>query len=155
MDIRIADVADLPALTVLINSAYEVERFFKNRDRLSPEEASALLEKGTFLIAQDDSGICGTVFVKYTGDIALFGLLAVNPSQQGNGLGRLLISAAERFARTKNCLTMTLEVVNLRLELPPFYRKLGYKETGMAPFPDEALAKLPCHFIVMSKSLRP
>jgi hypothetical protein len=33
---------------------------------------------------------------------------------------------------------MDLRVVNLRVELPPFYRRLGYAETGIAPFAGDA-----------------
>jgi hypothetical protein len=48
---------------------------------------------------------------------------------------------------------MDIQIVNVRSELPPFYRKLGYIETGTAPFPAEVVTKLRCHFIVMSKPL--
>ena len=48
---------------------------------------------------------------------------------------------------------MDLQIVNLRTELPPFYRRLGYAESGEMPFAAEAKPKLPCHFIRMSKPL--
>ncbi len=153
MNIRPATKADIHTLIAVINSAYEVERFFKNRDRLTLNETEVYYEKGTFLIAEDESGLAGTVYVKLNGDQALFGLLSVDPSKQSKGLGRRLINAAEDFARARNCRCMNLEVVNLRTELPPFYRKLGYKETGTAPFPKEALSTQPCHFVLMSKPL--
>jgi hypothetical protein len=45
-------------------------------------------------------------------------------------------------------------VVNLRVELPPFYRGLGYRETGTEAFSSsESPTKLPCHFVCMSKAL--
>ena len=50
---------------------------------------------------------------------------------------------------------MELEVVNLRTELPPFYTRFGYAPSGTRPFPDKEFAKLPCHFIVMTKPLQP
>jgi hypothetical protein len=50
---------------------------------------------------------------------------------------------------------MEMLIVNLRTELPPFYRRLGYAESGTAPFPDNGRAKQPCHFIRMSKPLAP
>jgi hypothetical protein len=52
---------------------------------------------------------------------------------------------------------MYLNIVNVREELPPFYRKLGYRETGTAPFHADATekVKLTCHFIRMEKALRP
>jgi hypothetical protein len=42
--------------------------------------------------------------------------------------------------------------VNLRTELPPFYKTLGYVETGSAPFTDPRATR-PCHMIVMTKDL--
>jgi hypothetical protein len=48
---------------------------------------------------------------------------------------------------------MDLRIVNLREELPAFYRKLGYAETGTEPFPESEATKLRCHLICMSKEL--
>jgi hypothetical protein len=48
---------------------------------------------------------------------------------------------------------MDLRIVNLREELPPFYRKLGYSDIGESPWPADVPTKLPCHFIEMSKAL--
>jgi hypothetical protein len=42
--------------------------------------------------------------------------------------------------------------VNLRTELPPFYRALGYTESATEEFHGEPV-KMPCHFVVMSKRL--
>jgi hypothetical protein len=47
---------------------------------------------------------------------------------------------------------MDILIVNLREELPPFYRKRGYVENGTTPFPDVE-TKIPCHFINMAKPL--
>jgi hypothetical protein len=48
---------------------------------------------------------------------------------------------------------MGLRVVNIREELAPWYRRLGYRETGAtAPFDDPRL-KRPCHFVEMEKPL--
>jgi hypothetical protein len=35
----------------------------------------------------------------------------------------------------------------------PYYRGRGYEETGRRPFPAGESTKLPCEFVVMSKSL--
>jgi hypothetical protein len=48
---------------------------------------------------------------------------------------------------------MDLRIANLLEELSPFYRRLGYVETGTEPFPAEIKSKLPCHFVLMSKPL--
>ena len=44
-------------------------------------------------------------------------------------------------------------IVSLREELPPFYQKRGYVESGTSPFPLDVPTKIPCHFINMSKPL--
>jgi GNAT superfamily N-acetyltransferase len=84
-----------------------------------------------------------------------FAVLAVDPKQQGNGLGRKMVEAAEEYCREKGCEGMDLTVLSLRPELPPISRKLGYVETGVEEFrPSRSLKKgFECHCIVMSKEL--
>jgi hypothetical protein len=48
---------------------------------------------------------------------------------------------------------MDIKVVNLREELPDFYRRRGYVGTGTSSFPSDLKTKLPVHFIEMSKPL--
>jgi GNAT superfamily N-acetyltransferase len=80
-------------------------------------------------------------------------LLSVAPERQGAGLGKGLVAAAEDYCREAGCVLMDLQIVNLREELPGFYRKLGYGETGTAPFPAGINTRLPCFFVRMSKAL--
>src|SRR5262249_45903364 len=82
------------------------------------------------------------------------GMLSVLPERQGQGIGRTLVIAAEDHCRSRGCTWMEIEVVNLRTELPPFYRRLGYQEADERPFPDAARAMRPCHFVVMRKPIR-
>ena len=46
-----------------------------------------------------------------------------------------------------------LDVVNLRTELPAYYRKFGYVEHGTRAFPDGEQITRACHCIVMRKPL--
>ena len=87
------------------------------------------------------------------GTIGYFGLIAVQPAQHGRGVGRTLVEAAEARLLGAGCRAVDIRVVDLRTELPPFYRRLGYVETGTAPFSDPQKATRPCHFILMSKTL--
>ena len=138
----------------VINLAYRTaESFFIERDRITPEILRAMLEKGNFLLAEDAAGLVGCVYVELRGERAYFGLLAVDPARQHRGLARRLIDETESHARAAGCRVMDLRIVSLREALPPFYRRLGYVETGAAPFPEETKSKLPCHFILMSKPL--
>jgi N-acetylglutamate synthase-like GNAT family acetyltransferase len=155
MEIRLAEESDLPALMDLINQAFRVEAFFIVRDRLIPEETVAYFKKGRFLIAEENNALAGVVYVELRGDRSYFGLLSVDPGRQKSGLGRRLIAAAEEFAREMGAHHMDITVVNLRTELPPFYRKLGYVENGTEPVRPEMVPRLlqPCHFIKMTKPL--
>lgn len=153
MTIRTAQPADAAALTSLINRAFVVERFFLEGDRLNLPEVEARLNTGTFLIAEDGPAMAGCVYLEKQGDQAYLGLLSVEPGRQGGGIGRLLMEAAEAYSKRMECRAVYLRIVSLRAELPPFYRRLGYCQTGTAPFPEDVPLKLPCHFIVMSKPL--
>ena len=150
MTVRVAEAHEAEEILRLTNAAYQVENFFIDTDRLDPERLSALLAKGVFLVTDN---MAGCVYVELRGERAYFGPLSVDPARQGSGTGKILIKAAEDYARAHACRYMDLHTVNLREELPAYYRKLGYAETGTAPFPATELTKLPCHLICMSKEL--
>jgi ribosomal protein S18 acetylase RimI-like enzyme len=152
--VRIAERADAQALTDLINRAFrKAESFFIDHDRISPSEVEAFLEKGDFLVVDEAEGLCGCVYLEIRADRAYFGLLSIDPARQRAGIGSRLIDAAEAGARQRGCSHMDLQIVNLREELPAFYRRLGYVETSTAPFPANVPTRFPCHFILMSKAL--
>ena len=152
MRIREARAEDAEAVAGVINAAFRVERFFIDRDRTDPGRVREMMRKGVFLVAED-AGMAGAIYVEVRGERAYFGLLAVNPERQGAGLGRELVEAAEEHARAAGCAAMDLRIVNLRAELPGFYRRLGYVQTVTEPFHADVESKLPCHFIAMTKSL--
>jgi GNAT superfamily N-acetyltransferase len=91
--------------------------------------------------------------VEPRGERGYFGLLAVDPGLQRSGLGSRLVAAAEEFCHAAGCQFMDLTIVNLRTELPGFYNRLGYTESGILPFPSDQQANQPCHLVKMSKPL--
>jgi len=52
--------------------------------------------------------------------------LAVLQSHRGRGIGSLLLSAVEEFARAEGCCKVTLEVREANPEAERLYRRLGY-----------------------------
>ena len=150
MTVRVAEAHEAEEILRLTNAAYQVEKFFIDADRLDRKRLGALLVKGVFLITDD---MAGCVYVELRGERAYFGPLSVDPARQGSGTGKILIKAAEDYARAHGCRHMDLRIVNLRQELPAFYRKLGYAETGTEPFPETEVTKVDCHLICMSKKL--
>jgi len=153
LGIRAAGDADVEALAALINIAFRVELPFIDGDRTHPEGVREYMKKGKFLLAEDSGGLVGCVYVELRADRGYLGLLGVEPRRQGTGLGRKLMGAAETYFRDAGCVAVDLRIVSERAPLPSFYRHLGYTETGTAPFPHNVPAKVPCHYILMSKSI--
>jgi predicted N-acetyltransferase YhbS len=154
MRYRVSTLADAEAIASLINLAFRVERFFIDSDRITTAEVRERFATGCFLLAETGESLVGSVYVELRGERAYIGLLAVDPSKQRTGAGSRLMSEAEEYARQSGCRFADIAVVNLRVELPPLYRRLGYVETGTGPFPADVVTKLECHFITMTKTLR-
>lgn len=151
--LRVAEPSEADAVAALINAAFRVERFFIDGDRITAEQVRRQFHSGRFLVLEEAGRLVGCVYVEPRGERAYLGLLSIAPELQGGGLGSRLITAAEEHARAAGCRHMDLQTVNVRTELPPFYRRRGYAESGAAPFPPEAKPKIPCHFVKMTKAL--
>jgi len=152
MKTRTAQLEDAESIARLVNAAFHPERFFTDGDRTNPEKVRALLQKGKFLLAEDAGALAGCVYVELRGERGYFGLLAVDRAWQRSGLGSRMVAAAEHYCRAADCRFMDLTIVNLRTELPAFYHRLGYAESGTLPFPSDQHANQPCHLVKMSKS---
>lgn len=148
-----AEAEDVEALVRLINAAFVVERPFIEGERIDPAGVRSYMEKGKFLVAKDATGLVGCVYIELRGKRGYLGLLAVEPTRQGGGLGRKLMDAAENYFRSAGCRAIDLRIISPRTPLPAFYAHLGYAQTGTAPCAPEVPVKLPCHYILMSKTL--
>ena len=153
LHIRPAVLVDAESLAALINVAFRVEQPFIEGNRINTDGVRAYMGKGKFLLAEDSSRLAGCVYVELRGERGYLGLLGVDPQRQRTGLGRKLMDAAESFFRQAGCVAVDLRIVSARTPLPAFYRHLGYLETGTAPFAPDVPAKVPCHYILMSKIL--
>ena len=151
---RIAGPENLETVTGTINLAFRAaESFFIDGDRIEIDVVRGLATKGTFIMTYDADSLAGCVYVAPQGERAYIGLLSVDPGRQRAGIGAALMNAAEEHARQAGARFADLKVVNIREELPVFYRRRGYVETGMEPFPVEKNPRVPCHFVIMTKAL--
>ena len=154
MKIRTATSAEAGDVARIINDAFVVEAFFKIGDRTSAEEIRTLMQDGgEFLVLDEDGTIAGCVYLEHSGERGYLGMLSVDPARQHRGFGRMLVDAVEARARELGCRVMDMHIVNLREELPAYYRRLGYVENGTLPFSDPQRSTQPCFFIIMSKPL--
>ncbi len=153
--ILLATAADRPRLIPVINAAYSVEKFLGGT-RTDETRLAAMMEKGSILMAEEDSGRpVATIYVELRGGRGYMGLLAVDPERQGMGLGWRMMQEGEAWLRQHGSEAVDIIVLNLRPELLPLYRKFGFVEIGTEPIqlsrPLEA--GFECHGIVMSKKL--
>jgi predicted N-acetyltransferase YhbS len=154
MKVRLAAAKDAEAITNLINAAFrKAEAFLIDRDRIDLKSVQSFLQTGKFLLAEDGASLMGCVYVEQRGERMYLGLLSVDPNRQKSGLGSTLMSAAEEYSAKAGSRFMDLHIINVRQELPRFYHRLGYVETGTAPLTPGLEPKLPCHFVRMSKPL--
>lgn len=154
ISVRRARPDDATALAELVNRAYTVEGFFVDGLRTKADEIETLIRKGTFLVLECGTVLGAAVYVDagaQTG-VGYIGMLSVEPSLQGMGLGTRLVGIAEAMCEAMGAESVRLRIVNLREELARWYKSLGYREVGIAPY-EHRDVKQPCHFIEMRKWL--
>jgi ribosomal protein S18 acetylase RimI-like enzyme len=173
---RPAVATELPALVELVNSAYRgdssrrgwtTEADLLGGQRTDVVTLGSQLKAATVLVAEEAGRLIGCVLVESVagdqGDAvaeAYLGMLTVDPGIQTQGIGSLLLSAAEDFARDSlGARAMRMTVIVQREALIAWYERRGYARTGETePFPyGDARFGLPkrddLHFIVLRKPL--
>lgn len=155
--IRTARLSEAETISDLVNLAYEVENFFKVGPRTDPAEVASLIERQRFFIAESEGAVVGCVQLSVDGARGHFGMLSVHPEAQGQGVATSLVRHLIEFCAVRGCQHLDLEYVNLREELPAFYRRFGFVETGSQPWPADELHRIsrPAHFVTMSRELTP
>jgi ribosomal protein S18 acetylase RimI-like enzyme len=84
-------------------------------------------------------------------------MLAVAPQTQGAGTGKLLLRAADEYAKQNACMKIYMTVITVRKELIGWYERHGYKNTGrIVPFPADERFGIPVEkleMIVLEKNV--
>lgn len=157
---RAATTADIPAVTALINRAYDlVERSFVRGDRVTESEVARMLaapESTILLLEPEEAGrpvLVGAVCYRDEEHGGYFGPLAVDPAYQGQGAGQRLVAAVEAHCAARGHRRLDLTVLSVRPELLAYYRRLGFSEVGTEPYPEPDIFRVPVHLIRMSKTL--
>jgi GNAT superfamily N-acetyltransferase len=131
--IRDAKPADAPRLVEL------VRLLEKDIDEKSlRRNLSALKKSGeTPLVAtlgKEVVGLCGIsarVMIHRDAPIGRISPLVVAEEAQGQGIGRLLVEAAESWMRKKGCKLVEVTSNDRRAEAHAFYRHMGYERTSI------------------------
>lgn len=142
-----ATPADIPALVALVNSAYRGEDGQQGwtheghliaGSRTNAAGIEELLDSpgATILKYTSPTGaLLGCVFLQQQAGKLYLGLLSVLPTQQGTGIGKQLLAAADDYARRHHCTAIHITVITARPELLAWYERHGYRRTGeLQPF---------------------
>lgn len=164
-----AEQSDLDAIAKLVNSAYRGEHAKKgwtteadmiDGTRTDVAALSDVIKRpDTVILKYERNGtIVGCVELRTSNGKLYLGMLTVEPSIQGGGIGKEMLKAAEDFARSQKCRSVYMTVITIRQELIDWYKRHGYVDTGeRKPFafndPRFGLPKQKLEFLVLEKNL--
>ena len=164
-----ATLADIPALNILINSAYRGETSKKGwtteahlleGKRTNEEELTQTLLKpeNTILKFTENDTIIGSVLLVEKEKQLYLGMLTVSPELQNSGMGKKLLAEAENHAKTLGLSSIIMSVISVREELIAWYKRNGYVDTGKREaFPESdihiTISDEPLEFIFLEKQL--
>lgn len=103
-----------------------------NLDRSETESLDALAtqlawDSELVMVAERDGAVVGVVVGTIDGTRAYFYRLAVDPQEQGTGIGRKLVEALEARFRQRGVNRVLIMVNQDNEEVIPFYHSLGYE----------------------------
>jgi ribosomal protein S18 acetylase RimI-like enzyme len=140
---RKAALQDTQRIVELVNSAYRGECSRKGwtteADFLGGQRIDAAMIEEMFssasqwiLLGERGDGLVGLFNLERVNPgVCYFGMFAIRPDLQSQGIGKRLMVEAEQFARDElGCSTMRMLVITLRLELIAWYERRGYRRTG-------------------------
>ncbi len=146
---RRAGGADVAAIVALVESAYRgeasrigwtTEADLLDGQRTDAEAVADILAAlgSTVLLAEAAGELMACCQLEQRPPAAAyFGMFSVQPTGQGQGVGRQVLAEAERIARIEwSATTMIMTVLAQRGDLIAWYERRGYRRTGeQRPFP--------------------
>lgn len=122
---------------ILIHAYAQTEKeiWGENYVRISSEEYQELIKREYVFTALLDDEVVGTIVLSRQNNTTFsFGLLAVDFSKKGLGIGRRLVHHVEQIAINLGGTEMTLEILKPKNQLIPFKQQLGewYERQGYA-----------------------
>lgn len=118
------------AIRSLVRRAYEIyiPRVGKEPGPMLDDYEARIAEGSAYVLKRGDE-ICGALVLLDFPEYLLLDNVAIEPSRQGQGLGRVLIAFAEEEARQRGYSEIRLYTHECMTENIALYRKLGYAET--------------------------
>lgn len=152
-NIAIATIADSTAIINLLNSAYRGEtskqgwtteaHLIAGESRTDDAGLQQVMQQaGSVILKYTDAAqqVIGCVNLQQHGNKIYLGMFSVSPLQQGGGIGKQILQAAEEHAKHLQCTAIYMSVISVRTELINWYMRHGYRDTGeRKPFIEDAV----------------
>lgn len=134
--IRRASPADEARLRALQKRAYVkyVPRIGAEPQPMAEDAASLLRDYEVWVVDGAEDGLAGALVLRQADDHLLIWSVAVDPTQQGAGLGRRLLDFAEQQALARGLSEIRLFTNAQFTENRALYAHLGYVETGIESY---------------------
>jgi GNAT superfamily N-acetyltransferase len=155
----------------LVNRVYaeaEAGLWLDGAARTTEAEVADLIRAGQIAVLGADDRVAGAVRIQQLDDgVGEFGMLVAAPEHRGTGVGRHLVSFAERWARERGLSRMQLELLVPRDWAHPvkeflrdWYTRLGYRVVRTGDLAEDHPGLVPhlacpCDFLVFHKILVP
>lgn len=130
-DIRPATIREAGAVTACVREAYAkyVGRIGREPAPMLVDYEAAILAGEAWVLVEGEA-TAGVLVMRSEEDHLFVETVAVRSGWQGKGLGRKLMAFAEGTARDRGQREIRLYTNEKMTENLPFYRSLGYEETG-------------------------
>jgi ribosomal protein S18 acetylase RimI-like enzyme len=127
--LRTATATDVPRLTELVRAAYEhyVERIGGPPGPMT-EDYADVVRRHSVTVAERGGEIVGLTVLGVDGEGFFIHNVAVDPAQQGSGVGRVLLEHAEAEARRAGFDSIHLYTHEKMTENQELYARIGYVE---------------------------
>ena len=142
-NIVIATISDSADIISLLNSAYRGEasksgwtteaHLIAGESRTNEAGLQQVMQQaGSVILKYTDAAqqIIGCVNLQQHGNKIYLGMFSVSPVQQGGGIGKQMLQAAEEYAGHLQCTAIYMSVISVRTELINWYIRHGYGDTG-------------------------
>ncbi|MGC5325821.1 GNAT family N-acetyltransferase [Brevibacillus sp. SYSU BS000544] len=124
MLIRTFRLGDYAAITRIWQETLLEQTEMESMDALARQLA---WDSELVMVAELDGNVVGVVVGTIDGTRAYFYRLAVDPTQQGFGIGRKLVEALENRFRQRGVSNVIIMVNQDNQKVLPFYHSLGYE----------------------------
>ena len=145
---RVANNEDVDMIVALVDSAYRgessrcgwtTEADLLDGQRTDAVEVSGLMNKENsyIILCESDHTLLSSLYLAKEADYGYLGMFAVEPKMQGQGIGKQIMTEAERIVfQDWNFHSIQMSVISLREDLIAWYERCGYYRTReFKPFP--------------------